>query len=160
MNTNKTPQTLLDQLNSKKWIIWGIIILSLVFRLWFSFFTDFSRDEIKIYEKGFSFYKTGHLPITGAEIAYSSTELPGSLQALLTGVPLFLSKGEPWGASLFVAFLNFFAVFLIFAIYIMLFPKINQTMLCLFIFWSPWSYLFTSIWNPSFLPFFSALFFW
>lgn len=149
----------------KKAVIW-IALLSLALRVFFVLFTNFGRDEIAVYNLGLEFYLTGQLPHSGAEIVYSGTRLPGALQALLTGLPLYLSKGLPWGPAVFVAVLNWLAAVMIFLLYKKLklqaglFRRVDTTSMAALIFFAPWTILFTNLWNPSYLPVLSVIFFY
>jgi len=139
-------------------VLLGLISLSL--RLGYCRYTNFERDEAAIYESALEFYQSGKLSSVGAEVVYSKTRLPGSLQGLLMGVPLFFSNGLPIGAAYFTAGLNFIAALILFLIYRQWFPRLDRIWLFTFVVFAPWLMVFTKLWNPSFLPVFSALFFW
>ncbi len=132
---------------------------SLGLRLGFAPWTDFSQDEREIYAAARDFTRTGVLPVTGSSVSQSGTRLPGSLLPLLVGVPIGLAGGSPLGAARAAAAWNFAAVVLLYRLYRGLFPGLPAAALAAFLFYAPWTIVYTSIWNPSWLPVFSALFF-
>jgi hypothetical protein len=136
-----------------------IVCTSLCLRLWFATHTNFGRDEVAIYNKALDLYLNGVLPTTGAEIVYSGTYLPGALQSLLVGLPLFFTQGMPTGPAYFIALLGLLSTWFTFLLYRKWFPAVNQNQLAAWIFLNPWSIVFTNLWNPSFLPLIGAIFF-
>lgn len=133
--------------------------LSLSLRIWFSRYTYLGTDELNLFEKALEFYLHGKLSTTGAAVVYSGTAIPGSLNTLLLAPGLYLSGGMPWGAGVWVAIVNFVSTLLIYQLCRKCFPRFRPLPLYSFILFAPWSICFTEIWNPSFLPLFSAIYF-
>jgi hypothetical protein len=140
------------------WQLWALALLSLAVRLAYCPYTRFGEDEAAIYDRGLDLYLQHTLPTTGARVVYSGTMLPGSLQPLLTGLPLFLSGGMPSGAAAAVALLNLAAMAVTLAVCRRLFPQFHPVALGALVLFAPWSIGYTYIWNPSYTPLFSALF--
>jgi len=141
---------------------WGLIIIfliSLIIRIGFSLYTDFSNDEAKCFYNGFNFFVSGQLSPYGADIVYSDTKLPGSIMSILIGLPLYFSNGLPYGTAIFIAIWNFAAMLLLFWLFLRLFPSFNRYYLATFLLFAPWTILHVAIWNPSYLPLFAVLFF-
>jgi len=132
---------------------------SLALRLGFAPWTDFSQDEREIYGPAAAFARGGALPVAGSSVSGSGTRLPGSLLPLLVGLPLKLAGVTPLAAARAAAAWNFAAVLLVFALYRGLFPALPAVPLAAWILFAPWTIVYTSLWNPSWLPVFSALFF-
>ena len=137
-----------------------VFLFSFLLRVVFSLFVEFNDDSVRVYALGLDFYLNGTVSPTGAAIVYTGTTLPGGLMSLLAGIPLFISQGLPWALGCFVAILNQLAGLLIYKISKDLFKNIPRFDLAIFIFLAPWTYLYIQTWNPSFLPFFSAMFFY
>ncbi|MCC7440956.1 MAG: hypothetical protein IT285_04960 [Bdellovibrionales bacterium] len=132
--------------------------VSFVLRLAYAPFVEFGWDSREIYALGARVYFDGDVSTTGARIVYSGTRLPGSLQALLAALPLPLSGGEPWGEMLFMALLNFLSALLLFRVYRRVFPRFQPGALALLTMVAPWTILFTTFWNPSYLPLIACAF--
>jgi hypothetical protein len=129
-------------------------------RLWFSPKLDFGADQRAIYELGKTFYETGVVPAEGPRLVYTGEAIPGGFQAIMAGIPLFIFNGEPVGLQIWVGVLNWAAMLLLF---LWLRTKVQprfETLLAVFVAFSPWSLLFSPAWNPSFLPIFAVPFFW
>ena len=140
--------------------IWLIFAISLIIRLFISFYgTWVGYDEINFYKTGLAFWNDFTIPPRGQVIVYTGAHIPGSLQPVLLGSLYFLSKGEFWIIPTFIAFINTFAAYLIYILYHELFPKFNKVALASFIALTPWSLANVKPWNPSFLPFLSIIFF-
>ncbi len=141
------------------WGLIAILFISLVIRVGFTLYTDFSNDEANCFYNGFNFFVSGQLSPHGADIVYSNTKLPGSIMSILIGLPLHFSNGLPYGTAIFIAVWNFAAILLLFWFFLQLFPTFNRYYLATFLFFAPWTILHVAIWNPSYLPLFAALFF-
>lgn len=137
-----------------------IFLISFLMRLWFAPKLDFGVDQQSIYELGRTFYETGVVPAEGPRLVYTGESIPGGFQAIMAGLPLFISGGDPIGLQIWVGLLNWLAMLLLF---LWLRSKVQprfETLLAVFIALSPWSLLFSPAWNPSFLPVFVVPFFW
>lgn len=140
-------------------LLW-IILVSLAIRLACIPHTNFSTDEAETYATGLNFYLSGVPATVGQRVNNSEFRIPGALQSLASGLPLFLSHGLPWGGIALLAIMNLLASLVIFISSRKLFPNIPVVYLALILFFAPWFILYIPDWNPSFLPLFSALFFY
>lgn len=135
-----------------------ILAASLLIRLLFVPFTPFGNDEITNYRIGAELLLTGALPLSGPAVVYTGTTLPGGLMGALVGLPLLATQGFPSSAVVFLAFWQWFAMVLTYLFYRVLFPGFPRAALCAWVLLSPWSILFTNLWNPNYLPLLSILF--
>ena len=70
---------------------WFAIFLLFLFRLSYGLCSEFwFPDELQVYLIGLKYYCSGHLPLFGPDVVYTNTQIPGSLQGLLVGLPFFL----------------------------------------------------------------------
>lgn len=71
-----------------------LLIIAFTFRLGFGLCTPFwsyDDDQRQIYLLGLKFYITGEWPYFGPDVSYPATiQIPGALQGLLVGLPLFI----------------------------------------------------------------------
>jgi len=68
-----------------------LLFLAYAFRLFFGLLSEFwFEDERQIYLLGLKFYSTGKWPFFGPDVIYTSSQIPGALQALLVGLPFFI----------------------------------------------------------------------
>ncbi len=137
-----------------------IFILSLIMRIWFTPKLDYGVDQRAIFELGKNFYETGIIPADGPKLVYTGESIPGGFQAIMSGLPLFFSQGDPVGLQIWVAILNWLAMLMLFFWLRVKVKSEQQTVLAMFLAFSPWSLLFSPAWNPSFLPIFAVPFFW
>ena len=136
-----------------------ISALSLLTRAVYSYHSWYIRDQARVFDLGFQIYHNHILPIQGSPIVYTNSLLPGSLQAILASIPLYLSGGNPFSIILFVQFLNFISCLIIYKIFSNLFINLNKYYLFPFIVLNPMNIIFSYGWNPSFIIIFSSLFF-
>lgn len=67
------------------------IALAFVVRLTFGLMSEFwGEDELQVYLIGLEFFTTGVWPLYGPDVVYTQTQIPGGLQGLLVGGPLWL----------------------------------------------------------------------
>lgn len=77
--------------NSRKFYYFILILFLFVFRLLFGICSEFwFEDELQIYLIGLKFFTTGNYPWFGPDVVYTSSQIPGSLQGLLVGLPFYL----------------------------------------------------------------------
>jgi hypothetical protein len=70
---------------------WFAIFLLFLFRLSYGLCSEFwFPDELQVYLIGLKYYCSGHLPLFGPDVVYTNTQIPGSLQGLLVGLPFYL----------------------------------------------------------------------
>lgn len=139
---------------------WGVIALNLLVRAWFSVQTLFTEDELAIYRSAVRFFKTGKPSLTGARIVYSDTVLPGMLQDLVAGLPLFVTGGRPWFAAVIAGVVNGGAAILLWRVYCDLFPQWNRRALLAFILFAPWTCFYAGYLNPAWVFPIAVLVFW
>jgi hypothetical protein len=87
-------------LRVRSWIILFLLLLAAFsFRLWFGLCSEFrDADTKQIYLLGLKFYTTGQWPYFGPDVVYGwdqppydlRIQIPGALQGLLVGLPLFI----------------------------------------------------------------------
>jgi hypothetical protein len=74
--------------------LWIILAVAFLFRLGFGLSTPFwsyDDDQRQIYLIGLKFYSTGQWPYFGPDVNYpSNIQIPGGLQGVLAGLPLYL----------------------------------------------------------------------
>lgn len=140
--------------------LFAIFGLSALARIVFAFQSVFAEDERAIYETAARFYSTGKPAVTGARVVYTGTVLPGMLQDLLAGGPLFLSGGWPWITVVTIAIAQAGAVYLLWDAYRRLFPKIPDAPLAVFLAFAPWTFMYSGFINTSYLMPLSLLVFW
>ncbi|MDO8795749.1 MAG: hypothetical protein Q7J25_14150 [Vicinamibacterales bacterium] len=72
-----------------RWRVPLILGACFAFRLLFGLSREFFfEDDTQIFLLGFRHYATGAWPFFGPDVVWTSSEIPGALQALLVGVPL------------------------------------------------------------------------
>jgi hypothetical protein len=149
--------------HSAKRVHWGILILwgvSLWLRLKLAPQTLFAEDEARIFEMTSQFYADGTLPTHGAAVVYSGTSIPGSLLALLAGLPLWTTQGHPVGTAIAIACFNSWGVLMLYWVLAERLVRIPRLILGAWIFFSPWSLFMNSAVNPHFLIPFSVAWLW
>lgn len=112
-------------------------LASCILRVWIAPHTLFAEDERRIFEMTHAFYQGGPLPLTGAAVVYSGTSIPGSLLALVAGLPLWLSAGHPFGTAFAVAVANSVGTLLIYRALRPHFRAIPEWILASWIFFCP-----------------------
>ena len=144
----------------KRIIIPFIILLLFVFRLIYGLTSEFwFDDEIQIYTIGLKFYSTGHFPYFGPDIVYTQTQIPGSLQGLLVGLPFYVLP-IPEAPYILLNLLSMFSL-CFFAFYLQKkFKGIPLWFTWTWIFICPWAINYsTHVINVSYVLFASVLFF-
>ncbi len=144
----------------QKLVVSILFLFSFLLRIWGTPRLDFGLDQQAIYQIGKSFFDTGVIPAYGPKLVYTGESIPGGFQALVAGFPLYFSGGDPIGLQIWTGVLNWLSMLMLF---FWLRPKVqkkNESLLAFFLTFSPWSLLFSSSWNPSFLPILVVPFFW
>ena len=141
---------------------WIFVLLAAAFvvRLAFGLAGElWGPDELQIFLIGLQFYTTGQWPLYGPDVVYTQTQVPGGLQGLLIGGPMYL-VAAPEAAYVLLNLLSFAALTLL-AWYIgKRLPSVPRWFLWPWIFFSPWTLdLSTHITNPSYVLFGAVLFF-
>ena len=117
-----------------------------------------SKDPQQIYLIGLKFYTTGLWPYFGPDIVYSYTQIPGALQGLLVGLPLYLWP-IPEAPFIVLNLLSFTGLLLLSYYITRLLPQIPKWIVYGYIFFMPWAlYFSTHIINVSYVLLPSVLF--
>ncbi|MDQ2936275.1 MAG: hypothetical protein M3R67_02080 [Acidobacteriota bacterium] len=129
------------------------LALAFLFRLAFGLCSDFwtgTGDEKQIYLIGLKFYTTGAWPYFGPDVT-NSIQIPGALQGLLVGLPLFILP-IPEAPYLLLNILSFSSL-CFFAWYCTKrLPEIPRWFVWFWILTAPWTLgLSTHIYNPSYV---------
>lgn len=143
----------------KKFVL--LFIIFFPFRFLFGIFSEFwFDDELQIYLIGLKFYSTGHWPFFGPDVVYTYSQIPGALQGLLVGLPLYLFPA-PEAPYVLLNLLTFSSLFFL-ALYIIryLAIEIPEWFIWVWIFTAPWVLNFsTHVLNPSYVLPSAILFF-
>lgn len=143
----------------KKGFIW-FLIAAFLFRLGYSLVSPLIEDdEIQIYLLGLKFYTTHLWPFFGPDVEYTHSQIPGALQGILVGLPLFLFP-VPESPILFLNILCFGGLCLLSWYISRRLPDIPWWIIWGFVMTAPWTLRFgCRVVNPSYLQPFSILFF-
>ncbi len=89
----RVPITRLDAVVTRRRVAVALLLLLFVYRLGFGLTTEFwFIDELQVYLIGLKFYTTGAWPFFGPDLVlHNISQIPGALQGLLVGLPLFLA---------------------------------------------------------------------
>lgn len=149
----------LNQFFTKKHLAYAIIFLiSLVIRIIYGYHSWYIRDQARVFDLGFKLYHDNIIPIHGSPIVYVDSVLPGSLQGILSAIPLYFSQGHPFGIIIFVQLLNLISCIILAFIYFNIFKNINKIVIFSLIVFSPMNIIYSYGWNPSFMIIFTSLF--
>ncbi len=118
-------------------LVW--LALAFAIRLAYGLLSEFwGEDEVQVYLIGLEFFTTGAWPLYGPDVVYTQTQLPGGLQGLLVGGPLFLVP-VPEAPHVLLNVLSFAALCLL-AWYIgRRVPAFPRTLLWPWVLFSPWT---------------------
>ena len=135
-------------------LLLGLFLLRLYYGLSLELRTG---DDVQIYLLGLKFFTSGQWPFFGPDVRPG--QVPGPLQGLLVGLPLFLT-GEP-EAPLIVLNVLSFAGLVFFGHYLTRrFALVPAWMTYVWLLTLPWTLNFsTHVYNPSYLLFLGCLFF-
>lgn len=110
-----------------------------------------------MFRLGFQVFSERVLPYQGMPISDTNASLPGSLQAIAAAVPLYFAGGHPFAEAVFIQLINAVTVLVIYRIYVRLFPPLQHIWFFAFLVLNPWSIVFSSAWNPSYIPLLAAI---
>ena len=133
------------------WVIGCILCVLFLFRLVYGLTSEFwLEDELQIYLIGLKFYSTGNWPFFGPDIVYTGSQIPGALQGLLVGIPLYLWS-IPESPAILLNLITFFSLCFL-AWYIRKrVPEIPWWFVWIWVLTCPWTLNFsTTLVNPSF----------
>lgn len=144
--------------------VFGLLLLVFVVRLAFGVTNDFfGEDEFQVYLIGLKFFTTGVWPLYGADVVYTETHVPGGLQGLLVGGPLYL-LAQPEAPYVLLNALSLAALSLLGWYITRRVPDVPRWFLWPWIFFMPWTFdLSAHIINTSYVlcgavPFFVGAF--
>jgi hypothetical protein len=142
------------------WRLAGLLVAAFALRLAYGLTSEFwMEDERQIYLIGLKYFATGAWPYFGPDVVYTQTQVPGALQGLLIGLPLYLAP-YPEAPFVLLNLLSLGALWLL-AWYIdRRVPGIPAWVLWPVVFLSPWTLNFsTHVTNPSYVLTGGVLFF-
>jgi len=150
----------INRLRCRWFFIVIFFFIFFIIRLIFGLFSEFwFPDELQIYLLGLKFYSTKLWPYFGPDVVYTSSQIPGALQALLVGLPFFVLP-VPEAPFILLNILSFFALLLLGWYIGKLLPEIPKWFLWIYLFTAPWVLnISTHILNVSYLLFGSVIFF-
>jgi hypothetical protein len=140
--------------------VWGFLAAAFLIRFAFSLTTDFWIEDMRqIFLIGLRFYTTREWPYFGPDVVYTETQIPGALQGLLVGGPLFL-VAQPEAPYVLLNLLSFGALSLLAWYIARRCPHVPRWFLWIWMFSAPWTLGFsTEINNPSYTLTGAVLFF-
>lgn len=143
----------------KKGFVW-LLIVAFLLRLGYSLVSPIIEDdEIQVYLLGLKFYTTHLWPYFGPDVEYTHSQIPGALQGILVGLPLFLMP-IPESPIIFLNILCFGGLALLAWYISKRTPEIPWWIVWGFVMTAPWTLRFgCRVVNPSYVQPFSILFF-
>lgn len=134
----------------------GAFLLRLCYGLCSPFW---GTDEKQIYLLGLKYYTTGDFPYYGPDVVYTQSQIPGALQGILVGLPLYLLP-IPEAPFILLNLLNTSAL-LLFAYYLSKrISKLSSWLIYVWLLTAPWTLNYsTHIINPSYVLPAAILFF-
>ena len=139
-------------MSRSRWAFAGFLLLAFAARAAFGLTTDlWDEDQQQIYLIGVQFFTTGIWPAFGPDVVYTHTQLPGALQALLTGGPFYV-LAQPEAPFILLNLLSLAALTLL-AWYISCrLPDVPRWLLWPWVLTCPWALdMSTNIVNTSYL---------
>jgi hypothetical protein len=136
------------------------LVLILVLRTIYGLTTEiWETDELHTYLLGLQFYCKGSWPFFGPRVVYNAYYIPGALQSLLVGIPIFIAP-FPESPIIFLNLLTFAALGFLCWYFEKRIPGLPRWLIWGLVMTLPWSVQFgTRVINPSYLLVFSILFF-
>ncbi len=154
----------LAQAPSRRWSVAALLLLLLfAYRLAFGLCDEFwFVDELQVYLIGLKFYSTRHWPFFGPDLVLQNTvlsQIPGALQGLLVGLPLFLAP-VPEAPAVLLNVLSFGALVFLAEYGRRRVPTIPRWVVYGLALSLPWTLFYsTHVVNPSYVLF-GAVLFW
>lgn len=155
-NTQNLPQPFI--LRHFSLLFWGIFITGLLLALLYSSQQIVGPSQKQMLIKGYM-GAIQNIWLSYGNTASSLGNVPGSLSAYIIGVPLKIWL-SPWAPMSFLIFLHIGSFFLFDSVIKKIFePQVRLVFIV--IYWlNPWFLFENTLWNPSYLSFFTALHFW
>ncbi len=129
-----------------------LLVVAFLFRLGFGLSASLQDpDATQIYLLGLKFYTTHAWPYFGPDVIWGEVQIPGALQGILVGLPLFLLP-IPEAPYLLLNVLSF-AMLCLFAWYCCRrLPELPRWLIWTWLLTCPWTMnLSTQVYNPSYL---------
>lgn len=136
-----------------------LIVLLFGLRICYGLCCYWMPDNLQIYLLGLKYYTTGLWPYFGPDVTYTDSQIPGALQGLLVGLPLYiLSIPE---SPFFVLQVMVLASQVLLVWYVrQRLPAVPGWLVWLWLMSAPWAMAFSTIVvNPSYVLPFATLFF-
>lgn len=145
---------------SNRYFFFVFLLLVFCFRLFYGLTSEFwFEDEQQIFLIGLKFFCTGHWPFFGPDVVYTQSQIPGALQGILTGGPLYILP-IPEAPYIFLNILTLSSLLFLGYYIKKRLPDIPEWFLWPWIFTMPWVLNFsTHVLNPSYVLPFAILFF-
>lgn len=134
-----------------------LLIASLVIRCVYGYYSHYTEDEARMWQLGYELIQKKEWINHGMPIVYSNSLLPGSFQAIVASLPLWISA-SPFALIVFIQALNVLTSVMLYQWIVGLFSRFRNLLVFAFIIFSPWNILFSYAWNPSYMPFFAMVF--
>lgn len=147
-------------LTKRRLVFISLLALAFAFRLAFGLCSQFVDDDTKqIYLLGLKFYTTRAWPYFGPDVLFGVIQLPGALQGLLVGGPLFILP-IPEAPYILLALFSFAGLCLLAWYTCKRIPELPRWFVWSWLLTAPWVLdLSTTIYNPSYVLFGSIVFF-
>ena len=121
--------------------------------------THYLQDYSQIYLMGLKYYTSGIWPYWGPDITYTSSQIPGALQGLLTGIPFYIWNA-PESPILFLNILTGFSLLFLGWYLSKRISNVPKWFIFSWLFLAPWTLNFsTTTINPSYVFAPAVLFF-
>jgi hypothetical protein len=135
------------------------LVCAFLFRLWFGLCSNFwTDDERQVYLIGLKFYATHSFPYFGPDVT-RSVQIPGALQGLLVGLPLFVYPA-PEAPYVLLNLLSFASLCLLAWYFARRLTEVPRWIIWAWLMTAPWTLnLSTHITNPSYVLTGASLFF-
>jgi len=144
----------------RRLIFLALLLIAFLFRLFVGLCSQFRDSDTKqIYLLGLKFYTTHAWPYFGPDVIWGEVQIPGALQALLVGAPLFVLR-LPEAPYILLNLLSFAALCLLAWYCCKRLPEMPRWFVWSWLLTAPWVLdLSTSVYNPSYMLPGSILFF-
>ncbi|HKP35806.1 MAG TPA: hypothetical protein VJT71_03020 [Pyrinomonadaceae bacterium] len=136
------------------------LILAFLFRLGFGLCSPFQDpDATQIYLLGLKFYTTGAWPYFGPDVVWGEIQIPGALQGVLVGLPLYVLPIAE-APYILINIISFLSLCLLAWYCCKRLPGLPPWFVWTWLLTSPWTLnISTHIYNPSYLLVAGILFF-
>ena len=140
------------RIHQRRYAIFAFLALAFAFRLGFGLCGPFQDADVRqIYLLGLKFYTTGLWPYFGPDVVWGVIQIPGALQGLLVGLPLYVL---PIAEAPYVLLnlISFLSICLLAWYCCKRLPASPRWFIWIWLLTCPWTLnLSTNIYNPSYL---------